>query len=162
MTTLTLEHPTVDDGLPVWRLVKATGVLDVNSSYCYAAQFRNFAKTCVVAREGDGSVVGFITGYLLPEHPDVLWIWQVGVDERGRGQGLATRMLRWLAESTGARFLETTVTPDNAPSRALFRGFARKLETDCSVSDGISGAQLGGGHEPEELFRIGPLPRSNA
>ena len=157
MTDLRLRHPEVADGLPVWSLVRDTGVLDVNSSYAYCAHFRHFPTTSVVVEAGDGSLVGFITGYLVPDRPDVLFVWQVGVADAARGQGLATRMLRWLVDATGATWIETTVTPSNGASRALFQGLARKLETDITVGPGISSEDLGHGHEAEELHRIGPI-----
>lgn len=160
MSSVTLRVPDVSDGRAVHGLVVASGVLDVNSVYAYCATFRHFPDTCVVA-ESDGAIGGFVTGYRIPARPDVLFVWQVGVSATHRGQGLATRMLRWLLEHTGASFIETTVTPDNTASRALFHGLSRKLGTDCTVSEGLTPAHLGSDHAPEELFRIGPLNRSS-
>ena len=157
MSGVTLRPPTPDDGLGAHQLVVDSGVLDVNSTYAYVATFRHFAGTCVVA-DDDGALAGFVTGYRLPDRPDVLFVWQVGVAASHRGQGLATRMLRHLVAADEVRWLETTITPSNAASRALFRGLARGLRTDLSVRPLFSADQLGEGHEPEELFRIGPLP----
>ena len=161
MSELVLRHPTVDDGLPVWRLVRDGGVLDLNSSYAYCATFRHFPRTCVVA-EDDGAIAGFVTGYRIPERPDVLFVWQVGVAPTHRGRGLATQLLRWLVTGTEARWLETTITPSNQASQHLFRGLARRLETGCEVSPGLSSVQLGSDHEAEELYRIGPFHRSKS
>ena len=161
--TPVLRHPTADDGRGVQALIEATGVLDVNSTYAVVMTLQHFTATSVVAVE-DGAVVGFVTAYRLPERPEVLFVWQVGVDASQRGRGLATRMLRWLLQAPAndaVRFLETTVTPSNAPSRALFRGLARRTEADCSVGSGFTAEQLGAGHEPEERFRIGPFPPSS-
>lgn len=154
---LELRTPTPDDGLAIWELVRATGVLDVNSSYAYVSICRHFADTCVVA-ELEGRIVGFVTGYRMPADPSILFVWQVGVSSEARGQGLATRMLQWLVEtSEGVARIETTVTPDNAPSRRLFHGLARALSTECRISPCFSTEQLGHGHAPEELFQIGPF-----
>lgn len=165
MSTLSLETPHIDDGLPVWRLVRDTGILDLNSTYAYCATFRHFPQTCVVARV-DGALAGFVAGYRLPARPEVLFVWQVGVGADHRGRGLATTMLRHLLlqapGTAGVTHLETTITPDNAASRALFEGLARKLETSCEVSPCLSAEQLGEGHAPEELFRIGPIPRNDS
>lgn len=157
-----LRHPTIDDGQAIWELVRATGVLDVNSVYAYVSICRHFADTGVVAVDGD-AIVGFVTAYRKPAEPAVLFVWQVAVAEAGRGQGLATRMLAWLLTEPGCTYvhhIETTVTPSNDPSRRLFESIARALDTDCRVAPCFSADQLGQGHEPEELFRIGPFERS--
>lgn len=156
-----LRHPTPDDGADVWQLVRDTGVLDVNSLYAYAMWFRHFAGTCVVAEDG-GEIVGFVTGYRLPEQPEAIFIWQVGVRSNHRGRGLASRLLRWVVHSQpDAHMLHTTITPSNTASRRLFRSLARHLDTDCQVGPGLSASQLGGTHESEELFRIGPFHQEN-
>lgn len=158
--SLTLRNPTVEDGAPIHALVAATGVLDVNSLYAYLAVCAHHGATSVVAEE-DGVLLGFVTAYRLPERPDTLFVWQVGVDERARGRGLATQMLRWLVEGLGVEHLETTITPSNTASRRLFRGLADKLGAGCEVRDGFpSSLFTGTGHEPEELFRLGPFRSS--
>jgi L-2,4-diaminobutyric acid acetyltransferase len=158
--TLTLRAARVEDGPAIHSLVVDTGVLDVNSRYAYLAHCRHFGSTTPVAVDDDGALAGFVTAHLPPDQPDVVFVWQVGVAGFARGQGLATRLLGWLLAQpacVGVRELQTTITPDNAASHALFRGLARKLGTDCVVEEGFSGRLLGEGHAPEELFRIGPL-----
>lgn len=155
--TFALRHPEVGDGAAIHRLVVATGVLDVNSGYAYLAVCAHHGRTSVVA-DADDRLAGFVTAYRLPERPDTLFVWQVGVDASARGQGLATRMLEWLLETTGARFVETTITPSNAASRRLFRGLAARHGAACAVSEGFPDHLFPGpGHEPEELFRLGPF-----
>lgn len=159
-TPVRMRTATVEDGPHIWRLVKATGVLDVNSSYSYLMLGAHFGDTCVVAEE-DGRVVGFVTAYRLPRRPEVVFVWQVGVDESMRGRGVARRMLEALVRldaCRGVEFLETTVTPSNQPSQALFRSFARHLGTDCRVSPFFPESLFPEtGHEAEELYRIGPF-----
>ena len=142
------------------------GVLDVNSAYAYMLIGEHHADTSVVA-EIDGELVGFITAYILPAHPDIVFVWQVGVAEAGRGRGLATRMLfEILARDAcqNVRYLDTTIGPSNDPSIALFRGLARRLETDVAESELFSSDMFGDfddePHEPEILFRIGPFDRA--
>jgi len=155
---------TVEDGAAVWRLVADSGVLDVNSSYAYLLFLDHFGHTSVVAEagEGDGAeIVGFVTGFRPPRRPEVVFVWQVAVAESMRGRGLARRLLDALVRldgCRGVRYLETTVTPSNAPSRALFRSFARGLAAEHEVSPYL-GEELfpDGGHEAEELHRIGPF-----
>ena len=69
----------------------------------------------------DDRVVGFVTGYLRPERPDTLFVWQVAVDEAARGRRAAATMLDDLVARVGVPYLETTVTDDNAASLAVSR-----------------------------------------
>jgi L-2,4-diaminobutyric acid acetyltransferase len=168
-TTEPRSEPTIramapGDGGAVWRLVEESGVLDVNSSYAYLLWCRQFGSTSVVA-EVDGEIVGFVTGFRPPEHPEVIFVWQVGVDASMRGRGLAKRLLLELVAlpgCAGVTHMHTTVTPSNAPSRALFRSFGRAVDAEVEVGPYLTEEMFPDpGHEAEELFRIGPFaPRS--
>ncbi|HZB29751.1 MAG TPA: diaminobutyrate acetyltransferase [Streptosporangiaceae bacterium] len=156
---LLLEAPGGDDGREMWRIARDTQVLDVNSPYSYLLWCRDFADSSVVVRDGD-RVCGFITGYIRPRSAVTLFVWQVAVDQAYRGRGLAKRMLDYLGDrvvATGGRYLEATVTPDNIPSSRLFEGFAR--DRGCAVERHtlFTTEQFPRGHQPEVLFRIGPL-----
>jgi L-2,4-diaminobutyric acid acetyltransferase len=113
-----------------------------------------------VAEAGD-RLVGFVTGYRPPGKPEVLFVWQIGVDASQRGQGLGGRLLRALVGAESCRGLvavETTVSPSNQASRALFESLARRLgvgmtEAPCFEADQFPGE----GHEAEPLLRIGPF-----
>lgn len=159
--SIELRHPSVGDGPDIHALVEQTGVLDVNSRYAYLAHCRHFAATTVVAHDDARRMVGFVTAYALPGSPETLFVWQVAVGESARGQGLAGRMLRWLVRAPAcatARALHTTITPSNEPSRRLFRRFAEREGAQCLVEPCFDHTLLGVDHEPEELFRITPLP----
>ena len=73
---LKLDTPRVDDGAAFWRIARDSRVLDLNSSYSYLLWCRDFAATSVVARDGNGDPVGFITGYVRPQQEQTLLIWQ--------------------------------------------------------------------------------------
>ncbi len=148
--------PTVVDAVSMWEIADASGVLDVKPRYAYALWCRDFAATSVVARL-DGAVVGYVTGYLRPEAPDTLFVWQVGVHEAARGRRAAATMLDALVARTGAEYLETTITADNAASIALFSGLAQRCEADIDRTELFGHAELGADHDPEFLYRIGPL-----
>lgn len=157
---LVLRTATAEDGAAIWQLVHDSGVLDVNSPYCYLILGRHFGDSCVVAEEA-GKVLGFVVAYRPPTKPDVIFVWQVGVDAAARGRGLGGRILRRLVElpaCRGVRYVEATVSPSNEPSKALFRSLARRLDTRCEESP-YFGADLfpGSDHEREDLFRIGPF-----
>ncbi|WP_226876487.1 diaminobutyrate acetyltransferase [Microbulbifer hainanensis] len=155
-----LRTPVSEDGADVYRLISRCPPLDENSIYCNLLQASHFAGTSVAA-EVDGSLAGFVSGYLVPERPDTLFVWQVAVDEAGRGQGLAGRMIREILSREACaevRYVETTITPDNAASWALFRGLARKLEADCAESVMFDRERhFKGRHDSEMLLRIGPF-----
>jgi L-2,4-diaminobutyric acid acetyltransferase len=156
---LSIGHPGVSDGVACWRLAAATGVLDVNSRYAYLLWCRDFAGTSVVARR-DGDVLGFVTGFRRPDVPSTLVVWQVAVDEEARGRGLAGAMLDSLFDSVpDVDHVETTITPDNRGSIALFSRFAERRAAPVRRSELFGTALLGAGHEPEILFRIGPVRR---
>jgi L-2,4-diaminobutyric acid acetyltransferase len=155
-------HPQLADSPQLWHLVKAVGTLDLNSSYAYVLMCRHFAHTCVLA-ELDDETVGFVTGYLPPEEPGVLFVWQVGVSEAARGRGVAGRMLDWLLDAEGCaevEYIETTVSPTNDASRALFESLAERRDAEVAPI-GVFPAGLfpEAGHEPEPLLRIGPFAR---
>ena len=159
---LKLDTPRVEDGAVIWRIARDSGTLDLNSSYSYLLWCRDFAATSVVARDADGTPVGFITGYLRPESPRTLLIWQVAVDAAARGRGLAAAMLdglsRRTAEELGTEGIETTVTPDNTPSNRLFTSYAQRH--GAAVTKEVlfeTGIFPDPGHEPEVLYRIGPV-----
>jgi L-2,4-diaminobutyric acid acetyltransferase len=156
---LLLEAPGGDDGREMWRIARDTQVLDVNSPYSYLLWCRDFADSSVVARDGD-RVCGFITGYIRPRSAVTLFVWQVAVDQAYRGRGLAKRMLDYLGDrmvAEGRHYLDATVTPDNIPSSRLFEAFAR--DRGCAVERRtlFTTEQFPRGHQPEVLFRIGPL-----
>lgn len=159
-----LQEPSLADGPELWRMARDSRVLDVNSPYSYTLWCRDFADTSVVARVA-GAPRGFITGYVRPSRPDTFFVWQVAVDGDHRGRGLARLMLDRLADRLvprGHRYMEATVTPDNTASTAMFESFAR--DRGCEVARSpLFGAEHfpEGGHEPEVLFRIGPISNAN-
>ena len=157
---LIFRTPTTDDGKEVWQLIKDTGVLDLNSSYSYLMWSNFFSETSVIA-EKNGLIVGFISGFIQPQSPDKIFVWQVAVNASQRGKGLASRMLQSILHSDVCRNilrLEATVGPSNEASQALFRKLARDLKTDCNVSNFFTENQFPEkGHEAELLFSIGPF-----
>ena len=148
----------------VWKLVRESGVLDLNSPYCYLILCKDFPETCVIA-EQDLEVVGFVTAYRPPTTPHVVFVWQIGVSETARGQGLGTAMLLSLLERKSCRnisHLEATVTPSNERSLRLFHSLARRLHTRIA-EEACFGEELfpDGGHQAERLIRIGPINKLN-
>lgn len=156
---MVIRHPTIEDGPAIWKLVVEAGTLDRNSCYGYLLLCRDFAESCAVA-ENNGEIQGFVSGFRRPQAPETWFLWQIGVAESARGQGLAGRMAYFVlnALTPRIRFLETTVTPSNEASRALFNGIARRLDTNLNEESLFTPDLFpDSGHEPEPLLRIGPF-----
>ncbi|MEU9307731.1 MULTISPECIES: diaminobutyrate acetyltransferase [Streptomyces] len=159
---LRIDSPSVEDGAALWRLAKESGTLDLNSSYSYLLWCRDFAATSAVARAEGGEPVGFVTGYVRPEDPQTLLVWQVAVDAAHRGRGLAAALLDGLTARVAAErpltAVETTITPGNTASERLFTSFADRHGATVT-REVLFGAGLfpDGPHDPEVLYRIGPL-----
>lgn len=147
----------VDDGADVWRLAGAAGGLDVNSSYAYLLLARDFGGAGVAARHRTtGALAGFVVGYLRPDEPNTIFVWQVATAPDHRGRALAATMLEHLADRVGATAMEATVTDDNVASRRLFERFARSRDTTLVVSPLFETHHFPDDHAPERLLRIGP------
>lgn len=157
-----LRAPNLDDAKAVHALITASPPLDVNSVYVYLLLSHHFTDTCVVA-ELDNEVIGFVSAYVPPKEPDVLFVWQVAVHERGRGMGLGKAMLQEILQRPGLhdiRFVETTVGPDNEASRGMFASLARKAGTEINETALFEGHHFGEhAHEDERLLRIGPFAK---
>jgi L-2,4-diaminobutyric acid acetyltransferase len=159
---LRIDRPSVADGAALWRIAKESGTLDLNSSYSYLLWCRDFAGTSAVARSEGGEPVGFVTGYVRPEAPETLLVWQVAVDGAYRGRGLAAALLDGLTARVAAErpltTVETTITPGNTASERLFTSYAARHGADVTrevLFD--TGLFPDGPHDPEVLYRIGPL-----
>ena len=155
-----LRIPTKADGAAIHRLIQQCPPLDLNSIYTYLLLSEHFSQTCVIAG-AEGAPDGFVSAYMPPGRSDTLFIWQVAVHSRARGRGLGGRMLDSLLERPALahiQFLETTVGPDNAASRGMFAGLARRRGAPTHETALFNSELFGdAGHDDERLIRIGPL-----
>jgi diaminobutyrate acetyltransferase len=114
--------------------------------------------------EQQGRICGFVSAYRKPADPTVLFVWQVAVGPQVRGRGLGKQLLTALLARPaclGVTQLETTITPSNSASNALFAWLARRYEAQCLRSTQFRAEDFGAStHEEEELLRIGPLAPS--
>lgn len=159
---LTLRKPSAEDGSAIHELVELCSPLDENSVYCNLLQTSYFSDSAVVA-ESEGKLLGFITGFISPKDSEALFVWQVAVSPAARGMGLGLSMLEHLSvrvQQQGVRFIETTITDDNAASWALFRRFADNRDAALEHAPHfLSVTHFSGHHETENLLRIGPISR---
>lgn len=161
MTTARTTPPTIADGAELWRIARGSGELDLNSPYSYLLWCRDFADTTAVARDSSGRPIGFVTGYLRPDAPETLFVWQIAVEDSHRGSGVAGTLLDDLsarvAATHGISRVEATVTPGNLASDRLFRSYARRHGAEVTQEVLFpSTAFPAAGHDSEVLYRIGP------
>lgn len=156
---ISLRHPTKEDGLKVYELVKSSPPLDLNSAYYYFIMCDDFSKSCLVAESND-EIIGFISGYIpqSPEKSQALFIWQVAVADKARGNGLASALLSTLVNewrTAGIIEVKTTISPSNAASQKLFSSYANLNNYPISKSPYLTAGDFGSGdHEAEELYTI--------
>ena len=161
---LELRIPSPRDAASVFRLVSQCPPLDTNSMYCNLLQCMHFADTSVVAVQSDSTgeeLLGFISGYLIPERKNTLFIWQVAVSKAARGRGLALDMLQHILDRpqcSDVIYLETTITESNPASWALFESLSKKLHTTLEKSIMFDrDDHFVGDHDTEYLAHLGPF-----
>ncbi|MFH9725275.1 diaminobutyrate acetyltransferase [Streptomyces sp. NPDC017254] len=162
MTTTRTTPPTIADGAELWRIARGSGELDLNSPYSYLLWCRDFADTTAVARDSSGRPIGFVTGYLRPDAPETLFVWQIAVEGSHRGSGVAGTLLDALSARVAAEHgisrVEATVTPGNLASDRLFRSYARRHGAEVTQEVLFPSAAFpASGHDSEVLYRIGPV-----
>ncbi len=152
--------PASTDGPAITALIAACPPLDRNSRYCNLIQCAHFADHCIVV-EKNGRIIGWVSGYRPPSDPAAFFVWQVAVSTEGRGQRLASRMIKELLvrpAQKGVKRLITTITADNDASWALFRGLARDWDAELERQPLFEReAHFAGVHATEFEARIGPL-----
>lgn len=161
---LILRRPTPEDGVAVNELVEQCKPLDENSVYCNLLQCSHFSETSALA-ELEGDVAGFVSGYVMPEHDDSLFVWQVAVAPEARGLSLAKRMVFDILRRPsikGIRHIKTTITPDNKASHGVFKSIARELGADIEKDVLFDREEhFDGQQKTEMLWNIGPFKRSD-
>jgi L-2,4-diaminobutyric acid acetyltransferase len=157
-----LRKPIAEDGTSVHQLITRIPELDSNSCYCNLLQCTHFSDTSIIA-ERDAETLGFISGYIKPQSPETLFIWQVAVSSSARGNGLGGKMLQNLLErkeNASITHIETTITESNDASWALFNSLAGRYCAPIERSVIFDRAtHFNDEHDSELLARIGPLSR---
>ena len=154
-------HPTLADGPQVFSLIAHCPPLDQNSRYCNLLQTSHFSRTCAGAWLED-TLVGFVSGYLLPAQPHVYFLWQIAVSEQARGQNLAQRLIDFVVQAqTDVTHLQTTITADNGASQSVFKKFAQRYQAPLERTLWLEhDTHFAGEHDSEWLYTIGPFQPS--
>ena len=152
-----MRAPDPQDGAEVYRLIERCPPLDCNSIYCNLLQTSHHSATSVTAWLGD-YLVGFVSAYLVPERSDTLFIWQVAVDPKARGQRLGKAMINHLLSREACAHItaiETTITESNTASWSMFKRLAESLGSDTKVSTMFDkNIHFQGSHDTEYLVHI--------
>src|SRR5690606_27386040 len=105
------------------------------------------------------------SGHVLPDDPETLFVWQVAVASSMRGRRLGRNLILHILarpEQAAVRWIDTTVTDDNASSWAMFKSLAASLGTSFQRSVIFDrDLHLAGQSPTENLMRIGPFDRRN-
>lgn len=152
--------PLTDLGPQVYDLIAECDPLESNSRYCNLLQTLHFKDTCVAALNETGELWGFISGYVIPNSDNTLFIWQVAVSPKARGMGLGKDMLKHILNRSelDIHYVETTITPGNEASWGLFESLAKDLEAEVTTRLLFdSEKHLAGRGEDEILLNIGPF-----
>ncbi len=92
----------------------------------------------LIARDRDNHPIGFVTGVEM-RHPDKepeIFVYELGVDDDWRRQGVATALLEALEEHAvdrGCRGLWTGTERDNVAALATYRGRGGVVEDDSVI-----------------------------
>lgn len=155
-----LRPPQATDGAQVWALIEATPTLDSNSLYANLLQCTHFSATSVVA-EREGGLVGWMSGYVPPDQPDMLFVWQVVVSNAARGQGLGKQLVGNVLmrpSNKHIRRVACTITDANKASWALFGSIAGTLNAPLRRDEHFTrDAHFAGQHDSEFAVTIGPF-----
>ena len=152
-------HP--GDGPTVFRLIKECDPLDVNSRYCNLLQTFHFRDTSCAVECPNGELWGFVSGYMVPNSDNTLFIWQVAVSPKARGMGLGKAMIMDILTRgyEDIHNIHTTITEDNGPSWGMFASLARDLG-GAKMSNRLlfdSEKHFAGRHDNEIILELGPF-----
>lgn len=158
----TFAVPEKRDGREVYDFIKSCPPLDLNSRYAYFLLCDHFSSTSIICRDSSNNdeVVGFIGGYRKPKEPETLFVWQIAVAEKCRGEKLSHKMLERLIQDTdpvAIENVEATYTPSNKASYYFFSRFGEGKGARVETGNYLSEEDLGGSesnHEAEETIKI--------
>lgn len=155
-----LKKPDKNDSKEIFQLIKSVGTLDLNSQYLYLLQTTHFQNTCSVAIYNE-KIVGFVSGYIIPDDKETLFIWQVAVSNEVRGQNLAMKIILNIFNknntSNNIKYILSTVSPSNKASQRVFEKIANKLNTKIENKTLFSIDDFFDAHEEEIQYLIGPI-----
>ena len=159
-SSILFRTPQKKDAKQIVNLIKTGGTLDINSEYLYLLQSTHFSETCSVAVYED-EIIGFVSGYIVPNEDDQLFIWQVAVSNKFRGQNLAMRIILDIYNRNNSKkeikYISSTVTPSNKSSQRVFEKIATNFKTKIENEILFSLDDFINAKEEEVQYLIGPI-----
>ena len=152
-------HPDKNDAKEIYKLIKNSKPLDLNSQYLYLLQTTYFSNTSLVAQM-ENKIVGFVSGFIDPNDKNIFFVWQIAVDNSYRGCGIGFNMLKKLFDSNkvrGAECIHVTISPSNINSKKLFEKFANELKFKKEISIFAKKDDFEEAHEDELLYELKPI-----
>ena len=86
--------------------------------------FRHFTATSWVVEDDRGRVLGFLVGFISPDHPDTAYAHMIATNPNHRRRGIGRALYeRFFADalSAGARQIQAITSPDNRVSLEFHR-----------------------------------------
>ena len=93
--------------------------------------FEHFTGTSLVAEDDDGRRVGFVVGFVSPDHPDVAYLHLLGVAPGRRRRGTGRALWEAFAErarALGARRVATIAWPGDPIGIAFLRAIGFRVD----------------------------------
>ena len=151
----------VEDGPQIWSLARKinreSGGLDLYALSNYERLCRDLSETCSVA-EIDGHVVGFATGFMMPDEKRGLFLWQTGLHPDYQGKGIGSKLETFLIDTIKPNYLKFTVEASNGAANRTAQKKAEYMELPWNNPGAISSDDLGGNHEAEVIYYVGYPP----
>jgi L-2,4-diaminobutyric acid acetyltransferase len=151
----------IEDIKEVYKILVANRpYVGLNSRYTYFLLAKDFSDTCVVV-EHDGKIIAFSSGYISPSKTDTFFSWESVVHRDYRGYSLQKSMLLHQIKITNAKYFEGTVNPSNEVTKRNVCKIAELLNAKCEKRVVFREEDFENyGHEPEVLYRIGPISQN--
>lgn len=161
-SSILFRKPQKNNVKEIVNLIKSSGNLDLNSEYLYLLQSTHFNETCSVAIYNH-EIIGFVSGYLVPKEQEKLFIWQVAVSSKFRGQNLALKIIMDIFNRNNLKkqikYILSTVSPSNKSSQRVFEKIANHFEVKIENSVLFSLDDFIDAHEEEVQYLIGPISK---
>lgn len=144
---LNLRSCTAEDVDQVRRFVASCAPLDVHTAFTYWVMFEHWGDLCFVLLEDD-RIAGYVSAIGSGRHQDTIYVWQIGVVEELRHQGMAQQLISAVigaAVAKGYRKAQVSIAKGNEASRRAFeryatsRGHRFTAVDEISLKDSLSG-----------------------
>lgn len=115
---ITIRKAQSSDAELLHHLARLCPPLDLHTNYTYWVAAAYFGSGSYIL-EDEGESVGYI---MTVSNDKTLFVWQIGILERYRGQGLSRLLIDRVLDDAAAlgKVVEVTISPQNTASRAAF------------------------------------------